>query len=152
MASGTRVRGFKLGRSHWNFSGHLKNPPHSFLWRGSERICPMSQLCAHVKEPSASVNYECASKIPCIVPSFASRGLSCLCGTWCLWRWMRGTHWGQGYNRPTGCNAEKVPHATFIFNFLSIIMKLLRNRTTVGSCWCKRTAVAGSTHLQWECN
>ena len=26
---------------------------------------------------------------------------------------MRGTHWGQGYNRPTGCSAEKVPHATF---------------------------------------
>jgi len=24
------------------------------------------------------VNYECARKIPCIVPSFASRGLSCL--------------------------------------------------------------------------
>ena len=24
---------------------------------------------------------------------------------------MRGTHWGQGYNRPTGCSAEKAPHA-----------------------------------------
>ena len=28
-----------------DFSGHLKNPPHAFLRRGSERICPMSQLC-----------------------------------------------------------------------------------------------------------
>ena len=27
------------------FFGHLKNPPHAFLRRGSERICPMSQLC-----------------------------------------------------------------------------------------------------------
>jgi len=26
---------------------------------------------------------------------------------------MRGTHWGQGYNRPTGCSAEKAPHVTF---------------------------------------
>jgi hypothetical protein len=26
---------------------------------------------------------------------------------------MRGTHWGQGYNRPTGCSAEKSPYATF---------------------------------------
>jgi hypothetical protein len=73
LASGTRVRGFKPGRSRWDFSGHLKNSPHAFLRRGSERICPMSQLCAHVKEPSTSVNYECAGKIPCIVPSFASR-------------------------------------------------------------------------------
>ena len=27
------------------FFGHLKNHPHAFLRRGSERICPMSQLC-----------------------------------------------------------------------------------------------------------
>ena len=50
------------------FFGHLKNPPHAIL--------------RHVKEPSTSVNYECASKIPCIVSSFASRGLSCLFGAW----------------------------------------------------------------------
>jgi hypothetical protein len=32
---------------------------------------------------------------------------------------MRGTHWGQGYNRPTGRSAEKTPHATFnFFNFI----------------------------------
>jgi hypothetical protein len=37
LASGTRVRGFKPGRR--------KNPQHAFLRRGSERICPMSQLC-----------------------------------------------------------------------------------------------------------
>ena len=61
------------------------------------------------------MNYECASKIPCIVPSFASRGPSWLCGAWRLWRWMKGTQWGQGYNRPTGCSAEKPPHATFNF-------------------------------------
>ena len=28
---------------------------------------------------------------------------------------MRGTQWGQGYNRPTGCSAEKALHATFNF-------------------------------------
>jgi len=74
----------------------------------------------HVKEPSTSVNYEYASKIPCIVPSFATRGFSCLCGVWRLWRWMRGTHWGQGYSRPTGCSAER-PHMqplTLTFNLM----------------------------------
>jgi hypothetical protein len=45
LASGTRVRGFKPGRSRWIFSVHEKNPQHAFLRRGSERICPMSQLC-----------------------------------------------------------------------------------------------------------
>ena len=66
----------------------------------------------HVKETSTSVNYESASKIPCIVPSFASRGLSCL---WCvaLLEMNEGNSLGQGYNRPTGCSAEKPPHATF---------------------------------------
>jgi NAD(P)H-hydrate repair Nnr-like enzyme with NAD(P)H-hydrate dehydratase domain len=39
LASGTRVGGFV------GFFGSLKNPPHAFLRRGSERICPMSQLC-----------------------------------------------------------------------------------------------------------
>ena len=73
-----------------------KNPPHAFLRRGSERICPISQALRHVKEPTTSVNYECASKIPCIVPPFASRGLWCICGAWRLWRWLMGTHWGKG--------------------------------------------------------
>ena len=36
LASGTQVCGFKPGR---------KNPQHTFLRRGSKRICPMSQLC-----------------------------------------------------------------------------------------------------------
>jgi hypothetical protein len=26
-----------------------KNSQHAFLWRGSKRICPMSQLCGMVK-------------------------------------------------------------------------------------------------------
>jgi hypothetical protein len=31
-----------------------------------------------------------------------------------------GTHWGQWYNRPTGCSADKVPHGTFLTkNFVS---------------------------------
>ena len=103
LSAGTRVRRFKPGRSRWIFrasEGKWKNLSHVPALR-------------HIKEPSTSVNYECASKIPCIVPSFTSRGLSCLCGAWRLWRWMRGTHWGQGYNRPTGCSGEKAPHVTF---------------------------------------
>ena len=48
LASGTRVRGFKPDRSV-GFFGHLKNPPHAFLRWGSERICPMSQLCSMYK-------------------------------------------------------------------------------------------------------
>jgi hypothetical protein len=52
----------------------------------------------HVKEPSISVNYECASKILCIVPSFAGWGLSCVWNVAPL-EMNEGTHWGQGYNR-----------------------------------------------------
>ena len=36
LASGNRVRGFKPGRSRW-------------IFRGSERICPMSPALWHVK-------------------------------------------------------------------------------------------------------
>ena len=106
-----RVREFKPGRSRWIFRASEKSSPclpSEGKWKNLSHVPALR----HVKEPSAFVSYECASKIPCIAPSFASRGLSCLCGTWRLWRWMRGTHWGQGYNRPTGCSAEKAPHAT----------------------------------------
>ena len=44
---------------------------------------------------------------------------------------MRGTHWGQGYNRPTGCSAEKAPHATFNFFFYKIITFSVLLRHTV---------------------
>ena len=83
LSSCTRVRGFKPGRSRCIF----------FIFRTSEKssVCLPSEgkwknlfrvpALRHVKEPSTSVNYECASKIPCIVPSFASRGFSCL---WCV--------------------------------------------------------------------
>jgi hypothetical protein len=43
LASGTRVRGFKPGRSRWIFQD-FKIPQRAFLRRGSERICPLSQL------------------------------------------------------------------------------------------------------------
>jgi len=93
LASGTRVRGFKPGRSRWIFRASETSSaclPSEGKWKNLSHVPALR----HVKEPSTSVNYECASKIPCIVPSFASRGLSCLCGTWRLWRWMRRTHWG----------------------------------------------------------
>ena len=44
LATGTRVRGFKPGRSRWIFR-EAENPQYAFLRRGSKRICPMSQLC-----------------------------------------------------------------------------------------------------------
>jgi hypothetical protein len=97
LASGTRVRGLKPGRSRWIFRTSEKFSSSTCLpsegkWKNLSHVPALR----HVKEPSASVNYECASKIPCIVPSFAGRGLSYLCGAWRLWRWMRGTHWGKG--------------------------------------------------------
>jgi len=38
---------------------------------------------------------------------------------WCVapLEMKEGNSLGQGYNRPTGCSAEKAPHATF--NFLT---------------------------------
>ena len=122
LASGNRVRGFEPGRSGWIFRASEKSSaclPTEGKWKNLSHVPALR----HVKEPSTSVNYECASKIPCIVPSFASRVLSCLCGAWRLWKWMRGTHWGQGYNRPTGCSAGKAPHATF--NFLTHLVPVL---------------------------
>ena len=88
LASGTRVRGFKPGI--WKKSSACL--PSEGKWKNLSHVPALR----HVKEPSTSVNYECVSKIPCIIPSFASRGLSCLCGAWRLWRWMWGTHWGKG--------------------------------------------------------
>ena len=84
LASGTRVRGSKPGRSRWIFRASEK----SSACLPSKRKCknlPHVPALRHVKEPSTSVNYECASKIACIVRSFSSRGLSCLCGAWHLW-------------------------------------------------------------------
>jgi len=94
LASGTRVRGFKPGWSHWIFGSENSSAclPSEGKWKNLSHVPALR----HVKEPSTSVNYQCASKIPRIVPSFAIRGLSCLCGAWRLWRWMRGTHWGKG--------------------------------------------------------
>ena len=113
-SSGTRVRGFKPSRSRWIFrASEISSAclPSEGNWKNLSHVPALR----HVQEPSTFVNCECASKIPCIVPSFASRGLSSLCGAWRLWRWMRETHWGQGYNRPTGCSAEKAQHATINF-------------------------------------
>jgi len=85
LASGTWVHGFKPSRSLWIFRASEKS---SACLPSEGNLSHVPDLL-HVKEPSTSVNYECGSKIPCIVPSFASRGLACLCGVWRLWRWMR---------------------------------------------------------------
>jgi hypothetical protein len=88
LASGTRVRGFKSGQSRWIFQASEKSSaclPSEGKWKNLYHVPALR----HVKEPSTYVNYECASKIPCIVPSFADWGLSCLYGTRRLWWWMR---------------------------------------------------------------
>ena len=77
----------------------------------------------HVKEPSTSLNYERSSKIPCIVPSFASRGLSCLCGAWRLSRWMRGTHWGARVQSAYKTAVPKKPHTrplTLTYTYITV--------------------------------
>jgi hypothetical protein len=57
LASGSRVRGFKPDRF---FS--YKNPQHAFLRRGSQTICPMSQLWGMWKTPASAANYELLAK------------------------------------------------------------------------------------------
>ena len=44
-ASGTQVRGFKLGRSRWIFQGE-KNPQHGFLRRGVKPSVPCRRFTA----------------------------------------------------------------------------------------------------------
>ena len=70
LASGTRVRGLKPGQSRWIFRASEKKVKESVP-------CPSFAAC-NLRE------LRCTSKIPCIVPSLASRGISCLCGAWRL--------------------------------------------------------------------
>ena len=108
LASGTRVRGFKPCRSRWIFRASEKSSaclPSEGKWKNLSHVPALR----HVKELSTSGELRCASKIPYIVPSFASRGLSCLCCAWRLWRWMRRTQWGKGIIGLQGCSAER-PH------------------------------------------
>ena len=113
-SSDTLVPEFKPGRSRWIFRASENSSaclPSEGKWKN---LCHVPAL-RHVKEPSTSLNYECASKIPCIVPSFADRGLSCLCGAWRLWWWMRGTHWGVRVQSAYRLQWRKAPHVTFNF-------------------------------------
>jgi hypothetical protein len=89
LSTGTQVRRFKPGRSRWIFQASEKSSALSLTSEGKWKNLSHVPALRHVKEASTSVNYECASKMPCIVPSFAGWGLSCLYGTWRLWRWMR---------------------------------------------------------------
>ena len=43
---------------------------------------------------------------------------------WCVapLEMNEGNSLGQGYNRPTGCSAEKAPHATFNFFFTESVI------------------------------
>jgi hypothetical protein len=73
-ASGTQVRGFKLGRSR------RKNPQHAFLRRRSKAVCPMSQLCGMLKIHTISVKVvivrlNLIAHFSPIIPPFTNRGL-----------------------------------------------------------------------------
>jgi hypothetical protein len=50
LAYGTQDCGFKPGRAIGHFG--RKNPQHAFLQRGSKAICPLSQLCGRLKNPT----------------------------------------------------------------------------------------------------
>jgi hypothetical protein len=60
LASGTRVRGFKPGRSRRIF--RAKNTQHAFLRRGSKAVCTMSQLCGMLKNPAITWKSDCPAK------------------------------------------------------------------------------------------
>ena len=83
LAAGTRVRGFKPGRSRWIFLAY------AFLRRGSKIMCPMAQLCGLQKN---LVNFRelriCEQNSLVIVPAFAS--------VWCVapLEMNAGTCWG----------------------------------------------------------
>jgi hypothetical protein len=89
LASGSRVHGFKPGRSRWIF--FLCTKSSAFLpSEGKLNNLSHAPTLRHVKEPSNWSKLRIASKIPSIkVPSFASRGLLRRLVWWRLWRWMR---------------------------------------------------------------
>ena len=63
-----------------------KNPQHAFLWRGSKRICPMSQLCGMSKNLVIYVNYGLLAKFQVyFLPSLAEVSHA----TWCVQRLWR---------------------------------------------------------------
>ena len=61
LASGTQVLRVQTRPKPLDFYGR-KNPQHSFLWRGSKRICPMSQICGMSKNLVIYVNYGLLAK------------------------------------------------------------------------------------------
>ena len=61
LASGTRVRGFKPGRSRWIFRPSEKSSaclPSEGKWKNLSHVPSLR----HVKEPSTSVNYDVLAK------------------------------------------------------------------------------------------
>ena len=128
LASGTRVRGFKRGRRRWIFQASEKSSaclPSEGKWKNLSHVPALRghrkwDIVIHLRE------LRCASKIPCIVPSYASRGLSCLRGVWRLWRWMRGTHWGKG-TISLQAAVPKRPHMWPLIFFLHIMTVFHKN-------------------------
>ena len=101
LASGTRVRGFKHGRSRWIFRASEKSSaclPSEGKWKNLFHVPALRR----VKEHSTSVNYDVPPSLAEVSRAYVVRGAS-------------GDELGQGYNRPTGCSAKMAPHATFTF-------------------------------------
>jgi hypothetical protein len=61
LASGTRVRGFKPGRTRWIFRTSEKSST-CLLSEGKWKNLSHVQALRHVKEPSTSVNYDVLAK------------------------------------------------------------------------------------------
>jgi hypothetical protein len=105
LASGTRVRGFKPGRSRRIFSCE-KNPQHAFLRKGSKAVCPMSQICGISKKPVIAWKLGHRQNLAVIsrpISSLANRGLWRLRGVQRLWSWrkeLRAVHRGPVASRP----------------------------------------------------
>jgi hypothetical protein len=76
LASGTRVRAFKPGRSPRIFFGG-KNPQYASLRKGSKAVCSMSQICGMFKNPVITWKLGHRQNLSAIsrpiIPPFATR-------------------------------------------------------------------------------
>jgi len=67
---------------------------------------------------------------------------------WCVapLEMNEGNSMGQAYNQPTGCSAEKAPHATFNFFLNKGVMALILIRLITLFVLHARTIVCTHTH------
>jgi hypothetical protein len=85
LASGSRVRGFKRGRSLPSFGGEVKS---SAPW-------PIFAACKR----TSHLQWIMTCELNSFDSSFASRGLPRRLVWWRLWRWRKELHEGREHNR-----------------------------------------------------